>query len=91
MNKDFETWFTDNMTPYTFRSEWFYGDVEIDDKELRKDRMYKWLLAASVEENKIYRNLPFGFSYCCEECKSTMEACRIAYQLNSLPFSDHIL
>ena len=49
MNKDFETWFNDNMTPYTFRSEWFYGDVEIDDKELRKDMMYKWLLAAYEE------------------------------------------
>jgi hypothetical protein len=53
MNKDFETWFTDNMTPYTFRSEWFYGDVEIDDKELRKDMMYKWLLAAYEEGCKI--------------------------------------
>ena len=45
----------------------------------------------SVEENKIYRNLPFGFSYCCKECKLTMEACRIAYQLNSLPFLNHIV
>jgi hypothetical protein len=38
----------------------------------------------SVEENKIYRHLPFGISYCCKECKSTLEACRIAYSLNSL-------
>jgi hypothetical protein len=37
-----------------------------------------------VEENRIYRDLPFGISYCCEECESTLEACRIAYQLNSL-------
>ena len=53
MNKDFETWFNDNMTTYTFRSEWFYGDVEIDDKEVRKDMMYKWLLAAYEEGCKI--------------------------------------
>ena len=37
-----------------------------------------------VEENRIYRDLPFGFSYCCGERKSTLEACRIAYQLNQL-------
>ena len=60
MNKDFETWFNDNMTPYTFRSEWFYGDVEIDDKELRKDMMYKWLLAAYEEgcKNEVQCCLP---------------------------------
>ena len=37
-----------------------------------------------VEENRIYRDLPFGISYCCKECKSTLEACRIAYSLNQL-------
>lgn len=37
----------------------------------------------SVKENRIYRDLPLGFSYCCYTCKSIEEACRIAYQLNS--------
>lgn len=37
-----------------------------------------------VEENRIYRDLPFGMSYCCKTCKSTLEACRLAYQLNQL-------
>ena len=37
-----------------------------------------------VEENRIYRDLPFGISYCCSECESTLEACRIAYSLNQL-------
>lgn len=54
--EDFQTWFNDNMSPYTFRSEWFYGDVEIDDKELRKNMMYKWLISAYEEGYNCGRN-----------------------------------
>ena len=42
-----------------------------------------------VEENRIYRDLPLGLSYCCKECKSTLEACRFAYQLNQLKHIDN--
>ena len=42
-----------------------------------------------AEENRIYRDLPFGFLYCCQECESTLEAGRIAFQLNSLKQIDN--
>lgn len=80
MNKDFETWFTDNMTPYTFRSEWFYGDVEIDDKELRKDMMYKWLLAAYEEGCKIDGKVEH---YICADSYTEYKKTVITYDVKS--------
>lgn len=52
MNEDFQNWFDSNVSPWTFLSEYFYGDCEIEDKEKRKDMMYKWLLAAYEEGYK---------------------------------------
>lgn len=52
MNEDFQNWFDSNVSPWTFLSEYFYGDCEIEDKEKRKDIMYKWLLAAYEEGYK---------------------------------------
>ena len=46
MNEDFQNWFDSNVSAWSFLSEYFYGDCEIEDKEKRKDIMYKWLLAA---------------------------------------------
>jgi hypothetical protein len=51
--------------------------------------LLKALGSYRVEENRIYRDLPLGLSYCCQECKSTLESCRIAFQLNSLKQVDN--
>lgn len=37
-----------------------------------------------VKDKKIYRELSLGFSYCCMECESTLEALRISSQLSSI-------
>ena len=42
----FVEWFNDFYSPYTFRSEWFYGDAEVGDVKTRQDLMYKWLHSA---------------------------------------------
>ena len=51
--------------------------------------LLKALGSYRVEENRIYRDLPLGLSYCCSECESTLEAGRIAFQLNSLKQVDN--
>ena len=44
----FNQWFNGNYGPLTFRSEWFYGDCEVEDEKTRKDLLYKWIHAAYV-------------------------------------------
>ena len=44
----FQEWFNDFYSPYTFRSEYFFGDCEVEDVNTRKDLMYKWLHSAFV-------------------------------------------
>ncbi len=44
----FVEWFNDFYGPYTFRSEYFYGDCEVEDIKTRQDIMYKWLHSAYV-------------------------------------------
>ncbi len=52
---DFVEWFHSNMTDYTFRSEWFYGDCTVEDVKTRQDLMYKWIHAAFTEGHKLGR------------------------------------
>ena len=44
----FVEWFNDLNGGYSLRSEWFYGDCEVEDEKTRKDLMYKWIHAAYV-------------------------------------------
>jgi hypothetical protein len=44
----FVEWFNDLYGGYSLRSEWFYGDCEVEDVKLRQDLMYKWLHCAYV-------------------------------------------
>jgi hypothetical protein len=44
----FVEWFNGFYSPYTFRSEWFFGDAEIGDVNTRKDVLYGWVHSAFV-------------------------------------------
>ncbi len=44
----FTEWFNDFQGPFSFRSEWFFGDCEVGDEKTRKDLMYGWIHAAYV-------------------------------------------
>lgn len=44
----FVDWFHGDFGPYTFRSEYFYGDCEIEDIKTLKDQMFKWVHVAFV-------------------------------------------
>lgn len=44
----FEDWFNGPYGSYSLRSEWFYGDCDIKDKNVRKERLRAWLQAAFV-------------------------------------------
>lgn len=55
IEEHFLNWIDSNVSPYTFLSEYFYGDVEVTDEKSRKDLMYKWLLAAYEEGYKCGR------------------------------------
>ena len=55
IEEHFLNWIDSNVSPYTFLSEYFYGDVETEDPQQRKDLMYKWLLAAYEEGYKCGR------------------------------------
>ena len=55
IEEHFLNWINSNVSPYTFLSEYFYGDVEVTDDKSRKDLMYKWLFAAYEEGYKCGR------------------------------------
>ena len=55
IEEHFLNWIDSNVSPYTFLSEYFYGDAETEDPQQRKDLMYKWLLAAYEEGYKCGR------------------------------------
>ena len=43
----FVQWFNDDYgSPYSLRSEWFFGDCKVQDENTLKDLMYKWLHSA---------------------------------------------
>ena len=46
---EFLSWIDGNVSPYSFMIEYFYGDCELENVTLRKELLYKWLLAAFSE------------------------------------------
>ena len=44
----FQEWFNDLDGGFSLRSEWFYGDAEVEDVKTRQDLMHKWLHSAFV-------------------------------------------
>lgn len=54
-NKAFENWFNGRWTDYSLRSEWFYSDCKIFDKETREEAMHAWLHAAFVAGHEAKR------------------------------------
>jgi hypothetical protein len=43
----FNQWFYEDLYgPYSWRAEWFMGDVETEDLKQRKDAMVKWVHSA---------------------------------------------
>jgi len=46
INKEFEEWFNDFYGLFSFRAEYFYEDVEVENVETRRDLMYKWVHSA---------------------------------------------
>ena len=44
----FQEWFNDLCGGFSFRSEWFFEDAEVEDEKTRKDLMYKWVHSAFV-------------------------------------------
>jgi hypothetical protein len=46
IEEGFVEWFNDLNGGYSLRSEWFYGDCEVEDVKTRKDLMYKWVHSA---------------------------------------------
>ena len=45
---EFQEWFNDFYGDFSFRSEHFFGDCEVEDEKTLKDLMYKWIHAAFV-------------------------------------------
>ena len=43
IEEEFQKQFNDLCGGFSFRSEWFYGDCEVEDVNTRKDLMTKWL------------------------------------------------
>ena len=44
----FQEWFNDLSGGFAFRSEYFFGDCEVEDVNTRKDIMYSWIHASFV-------------------------------------------
>jgi hypothetical protein len=44
----FQKWFHDLYGGFSLRSEYFFGDCEVEDVNTRKDLMYKWVHSAFV-------------------------------------------
>ena len=45
----FVEWFNDLYGEFSFRSECFYGDCEVEDVKTRQYLLYKWIHAAYCE------------------------------------------
>lgn len=44
----FVEWFHDLYGGYSLRSEWFYGDCEVEDVKTRQDILAKWLHSSYI-------------------------------------------
>lgn len=51
----FVEWLSDLHGPYSFRSEWFYGDCGIEDPKTREEAMHAWLHVAYVAGHELGR------------------------------------
>jgi hypothetical protein len=49
----FDQWFADLIGEYSYRSEWFYIDVENTNIKTRQNLMKEWLYAAFEQGYKI--------------------------------------
>ena len=54
--QQFVYWFHELYGKFSLRSEWFYGDCDVEDEKTRKDLMYKWAHAAFVSGYECGRN-----------------------------------
>lgn len=48
VEEGFVEWFNSSYGSYSLRSEWFFGDCEVEDEKTRKDLLYKWIHASYV-------------------------------------------
>ncbi len=46
LHEHFSEWFNGHHSFYTLRSEWFFGDLDLSDENVRKNAMLAWLQAA---------------------------------------------
>ena len=49
INEEFDEWFNDFYGPFSFRIEYFYGDVEVEDVETRRELLRKWITSSFHE------------------------------------------
>lgn len=55
-DKCFEEWFNDLYGLYSYRSEWFYGDCEVEEPNARKVLLRGWLRDAFIAGYEAQRN-----------------------------------
>ena len=53
----FDKWFNGNYGKFSCRSEWFYGDCEVEDKKIRKDLVYNWVRSAYLSGYELGKTL----------------------------------
>ena len=53
----FLEWFNGNYGKFSCRSEWFYGDCEVENEKIRKDLVYNWVRSAYVSGYELGRTL----------------------------------
>jgi hypothetical protein len=51
----FLEWFNGNYGKFSCRSEWFYGDCEVENEKIRKDLVYNWVRSAYVSGYELGR------------------------------------
>lgn len=49
INKEFDDWFNDFYGRFSFRAEYFYEDVEVENVETRRELLRKWMITSFQE------------------------------------------
>ena len=64
IEEKFVEWFHDLNGGFSFRSEYFFGDCEVEDVNTRKDLMTKWLHSAFLTGYNVgrYEGLEAGLT-----------------------------
>jgi hypothetical protein len=72
---EFNKWFHDNYGTYSFRSEAFYTDCEVEDIKTRQSIMYNWISSAFLSgyECAMYAKLDKTYDKIEEHLKETDE------------------